>query len=115
MNEYKTKHAIGDLVYTASANGYDRDVIKAIKITSLKEDVKYGIERDVTGTYWMFGSSDGYSWYASSEIFSDKESAVARYENLKLTKELEEKKEEAERKKERKEDLLEQLRELEEE
>lgn len=93
MKEYKTKYAIGDLVYTANKYGYDRDVIKAIKITTLKETVKYGIKSKDTGDYYfsrfLYGG-DGYDWYKTSEIFEDKESAQARYENLKAKAEAEE-------------------------
>lgn len=90
--EYKTKYAIGDLVYTANDRQVDRDVIKAIKITTLKETIEYGIKRETRGllimSYWY--NSDEYNWYKTSEIFSDKESAIARHENLKAKKEAEE-------------------------
>lgn len=89
--EYKTKYAIGDLVYTANVYQVDRDVIKAVKITTLKETIEYGIKRPQTDRLlglWL--NDDGYSWYKTSEIFSDKESAIARHENLKAKKEAEE-------------------------
>jgi len=113
--DYTTKHAIGDLVYTANKYGFDRDVIKAIKITTLKETIEYGIKsKESTGMFslWM-DSGDGYDWYKSSEIFKDKESAQARYDNLKAKAEAEEAHEKAKEVAKRKAELQRKLDNLE--
>ena len=114
MTEYKTKHAIGDLVYTANAYDVDRDVIKAIKIVGLKGAIKYGFKEGKSSSIfsYMWGSSDGYKWFESSEIFGDKESATSLHESLKAVADAEKAKEDAKEKAERKAELEAELKEL---
>ena len=93
MSKYETKYAIGELVYTADRYDVDRDVIKAIKIVGVKEDIEYGIKSKRGGGYDLFslwGGGDGYNWYETSQLFPDKESAKAHHENLKTKYEAEE-------------------------
>lgn len=113
MAEYTTKHAIGDLVYLADKNGIDRDVIKSIKITGVKEEKRYGFKtNNPSGLYSFWSSWDDHKWYKTSELFLDKESALAHHENLKVKYEAEQAKEEQERKGERRKELQEELKEL---
>lgn len=114
MNNYETKYAIGDLVYIANKYDVDREVIKAIKIVGLNGKISYGIESKRSADFWgLWGCSDRYTWYKSSEVFLDKESAVALHENLKAKEEAKEALQEAKAKQERKQSLLEELKELE--
>lgn len=85
MNSIETKYKIGDLVYTANVDGYDRDVIKAIKVTGLKQTIEYGIKSKNSGGYFdmMFGRNDGYNWYSSKEVFESKEEAENLHNSLK--------------------------------
>lgn len=102
MNQIETQYAIGDLVYTANEHGYDRDVIKAIKIESLNQKISYGFGRKSDGFYgFMFGYSDKYNWYGVGTIFESKEKAQAHHEALKAKEDAKAAKEREQRKKER--------------
>lgn len=104
MNKIETTHKIGDLVYTASANGIDRDVIKAVKVEGLKEKVSYGIKDRNSGgglmSFFSYGV-DGYTWYKSSDIFTNKEDADNLHNSLKAKVEAEAEQEKVKERQER--------------
>ena len=110
--EIKSTHAIGDLVYLATAREVDREVIKAIKVVGLKQEVQYGFERKSDVYCLMFTSSDAHYWLKPSEIFVEREDAVAHHDRLRAKKEAEEAKDKARRKAERRAELEQELRDL---
>lgn len=101
MHKIETVYKIGDLVYTASEYDVDRDVIKAIKIVGLKEEVRYGIKAKDSGIWALWGSGDGYNWYEPGQIFKHKEEADAVHAALKAKKEAKEAQEKAKEKAQR--------------
>lgn len=108
---YETKYKIGDLVYTANQHGYDKDIIKAVKIEGLSEDVYYGIDGEDELLFMFRG--DCYDWYSASELFDDKESARAHHELEVKRVEVEKAEEKLQCRKERIALLKEELEELE--
>lgn len=97
MGEIKTKHQIGDLVFTARADGVDKDVIKAIKIVGIQKRISYGIEKGQSFIGSWFGDGDKYRWFAGADLFKGVEGAELRQKNLKAR---EDEKKQAEAKKE---------------
>ena len=114
MAEYKTKHAIGDIIYFATPYDVDRDVISAVQI-DIKGKVQYGVKRGGTSLfsiYSLYQSNDPYRWYSESEIFTDKKSAKEKHANLKSAKDLKEAKAEEKRKAEKRARLEKELKDL---
>lgn len=85
MYKLEIDHAIGDVVFTASARDIDREIVKAIKIVGMQNRISYGIKYSGGGGLLgsLYSSSDGYKWYSSSDIFTSLEDAQKRQEKLK--------------------------------
>lgn len=93
----ETKYSIGDAVYTASEHRVDRAIVKAIRITSLRNKIEYGFE--TRGYMSLMLHGDGFSWWSESTIFDNIDEAEKAHTKLK-------KHYEEERKKERAQDLI---------
>lgn len=85
MSKIYFDHSIGDVVFTASARDIDREIVKAIKIVGMKNQISYGIKYSGGGGILgsLYISSDGYKWYSNSDIFTSLEDAQKRQEKLK--------------------------------
>ena len=105
MNKIETIFKIGDLVYTVNRYDVDRDVIKAIKVEGVQEDISYGIESKRDGYMELFFRGDGYNWYGAGEVFSNKEEAVSVHKAIKAKAEAKEARDKAKRDKKRLEEL----------
>lgn len=82
----ETKYAIDDAIYTASAYGIDRQIIKAIKITGKRGTVEYGFKAHGSLLLWQ-GMGDGYIWFKENELYVTDTAATKAYEKLQALKE----------------------------
>lgn len=89
--KYESKFEIGDVVYTSSEYGTDKEFIDAIKFSGkTRLTVRYGIKgRNQGGLYGLglFGGGDGTRWYSASDLFTDPNEAEAHHQRKKLEKE----------------------------
>ena len=116
MTHYETKHSIGDLVYLATSYEVDREVIKAVKITGLKNKIAYGFATKGPSNYLLaVWSSSDYNWVAQKDVFTDKDLAMKHHEKLKAKRIAENKKTEEADKQRRRNELELELKELEDE
>ena len=69
--DIKTEFGIDDVVYTASAQGTDRKIIKYIKLS--KKAIEYGFAPSRVGWMWTFGDETPY--FNSSDVFATEEAA----------------------------------------
>lgn len=100
MATYETEYGIGDVVYTASVYGFEKQIITRVKVSGLKHSVSYGFKESGNSLWRLW--VNGETWYKSSEVFSTQEKAERKHELLKEKQELEQKK-----------DKLDELKELE--
>jgi hypothetical protein len=89
----ETKYAIGDAVYTASEYRVDRGIIKAIRITGLRNKVEYGFE--TTGYMSFMIHGDGFSWWSEKDLFDNVKDAEKRHSLLEADRAAKEAKEKA--------------------
>jgi len=111
MAEYKTSFGIGDVVYTASEDSVEKQIVTRIKISGLKHTISYGFKDEQT-SYAFFWRA-GETWYKSSEVFDTYESANRKHESSKAKSDAESAQSKRARNTERKAELLEELKELE--
>lgn len=83
VKELKHEFNTGDLVYTATAQEVDRDVIKAIKFKGLKNKVSYAFkESGSPGMFSFYWGNSDYRWLSANDVFATEEEAEKAQKQL---------------------------------